>query len=136
MSRPKLKQLNQSGATARDVVLWNNTTGKWEASNHAAIRQLIHFIDDGPAEGFTSGAHKEIIGQPFPTQIIWWESVSKSKKIVEKIITRSGGSASLVTPSPITWNLYDDDGATVLATVTDVIEYDGVFPSSRTRTLT
>jgi hypothetical protein len=104
---------------------------------HKTLRQLIHFIDDGPAEGFTSGAYKETLpsGDPFPTSIIWWESSSKLKKIVEKTITRSGGGATNVTPTPVVWKMYDTDGSTVLCTVTDAISYSGVFETSRTRTI-
>ena len=112
-------------------------TGVTEAA-HKILRQLIHFIDDGPAEGFTSGAYKETLpsADPFPTSVIWWESSSKLKKIVEKTITRSGGGATVVTPTPIVWKVYDTDGSTVLATVSDAISYSAVFETSRTRTIT
>lgn len=106
-------------------------------AQHRALRQLIHFIDDGPAEGFASGAYKETLptASPFPTSIIWWESSSKLKKIVEKTITRVGVGASTVAPTPIIWKIYDTDGTTVLATITDSITYTGVFETSRTRVL-
>lgn len=105
---------------------------------HKTLRQLIHFIEDGPAEGFASGAYKEVLpaASPFPTSVIWWGSSSKLKKIVEKTITRSGGSATNVTPTPIVWKVYATDGSTVLATVSDAISYSGVFETSRTRTIT
>jgi hypothetical protein len=103
---------------------------------HKALRQLIHFIEEGPAEGFASGAYKEVTGQPFPTSIIWWESAAKLKKIVEKTITRTGGSATNVTPTPIAYKVYAADGTTVVAEVSDAITYDGVFEISRTRTIT
>jgi len=98
---------------------------------HKILRQLIHFIDDGPAEGFASGAYREMAGTVFPTSIIWWESSSKSKKIVEKNITWTG-----VNPTTIEWKVYDTDGTTVLATVSDSISYSGVFETNRTRTIT
>ena len=75
------------------------------AADHKVLRQLIHFIDDGPAEGFTSGAYREVIGGLFPTSIVWWESASKLKKIVEKTITRSGGGATNLAPTPIAWKV-------------------------------
>lgn len=116
--------------------LYDPRTGGGLTENaHKTLRQLIHFIDDGPAEGFTSGAYKEVIGGAFPTSIIWWESSSKLKKIVEKTITRSGGSATLIAPTPIVWQIYDTDGSTVLATVSDAITYSGAFEVSRTRTI-
>lgn len=102
-------------------------------AQHKILRQLIHFIDEGPAEGFASGAYKEVTGQPFPTSVIWWESSSKAKKIVEKTITY-GTSPKVVTS--IVWKMYDTDGTSVLATVTDAITYSsGVFEASRTRTI-
>lgn len=108
------------------------------ADQHKVLRQLIHFIDEGPAEGFASGAYKEVLptGNPFPTSIIWWESSGKTQKIVEKLITRSGGAATNVKPTPIKWKVYDTDGTTVLWTITDAIVYSGIVESTRTRTIT
>jgi len=98
---------------------------------HKALRHLIHFIDDGPACGFASGAYKEILpaGNPFPTQAIWWESAAKLKKIVEFNVTRD------VQKKPTTeeWKMYATDGSTVLCTVTDTITYSGVSEDTRTR---
>jgi hypothetical protein len=107
-------------------------------SGHRTLRQLIHFIDEGPAEGFTSGAYREQTpsGSLFPTSIIWYESSSKTNKIVEKIITRSGGGATNLTPTPIIWKMYDTDGSTVLVTVSDAVTYSGIIETSRTRTIT
>lgn len=105
-------------------------------AQHKALRQLIHFIDEGPAEGFASGAYKEIVGGAFPTSVIWYEDATKTQKIVEKTITRSGGGATNVAPTPIVWKVYDVDGTTVLATVSDAITYSSsVFESTRTRTI-
>ena len=101
---------------------------------HKALRQLIHFINDGPAEGFVSGAYKEILpaGNPFPTSRIWYESSAKAQKIVEKIITRNNAQM----PTQEQWKMYDTDGTTVLVTVTDTITYvNNVFESTRTRSI-
>lgn len=98
---------------------------------HNDLRDLIHFIDNGPADGFASGAYREVVGGPFPTSIIWYDSVAKVNKIVEKTITRP----TLVAPTPIVWQMYDTDGSTVLATVTDNVTYSGVFELNRTRTI-
>jgi hypothetical protein len=110
-------------------------TGGLTEEAHKTLRQLIHFIDDGPAEGFTTGAFKETTGGAFPTSIIWWESASKLKKIVEKTITRSPSPATLAAPTPVEWEIYDTDGTTVLWRVTDAITYSGVNESTRTRTI-
>lgn len=104
-------------------------------ATHVALRQLIHFIDDGPGDGFASGAHKVVTGGAFPTAVTWWTSSAQTHKIVEKIITRSGGGATNVTPTPIVWRMYDADGSTILATVSDAVTYSGVFETSRTRTI-
>ena len=97
---------------------------------HKTLRQLIHFIDNGPAEGFLSGAYREILpaGNPFPTSVIWYEDSTKAKKIVERTKTYSGAF-----PQTIEWKVYDTDGTTVLATVTDTITYSGAFETSRER---
>lgn len=106
--------------------------GGLTAEQHKTLRQLIHFISEGPAEGFASGAYKEILpaANPFPTSIIWWESAAKTKKIVERLITWTG-------PLPTTdqWKIYDTDGTTVLWVVTDTISYSGPFETSRTRAI-
>lgn len=128
-------------ATAGAAVWKNTTAGAGtggagiSASEHRTLRHLIHFIDNGPTGGFASGAFKEIIGGIFPTSIIWYEDVTKAKKIVEKTITRSGGGATLLKPTPIVWKMYDTDGATVLTTVSDAITYTFFVPSSVTRTI-
>src|ERR1019366_3445892 len=57
-------------------------------TQHETLPQSIHFISDGPAHGFASGAYKEISGMPFPSNIVWYADSTKSKKIVEKIIVR------------------------------------------------
>lgn len=102
------------------------------ADAHKVLRQLIHFLEEGPAEGFTSGAYKETLPSAsiFPTSVIWWESSSKLKKIVERTMTWTG--VNLTTDQ---WKIYDTDGSTVLATVTDAISYSGIFETTRTRTI-
>lgn len=99
---------------------------------HQALRQLIHFIDNGPTNGFASGAYRENLpaANPFVTSVTWWTSAAKTNKIVEKLITYTG-----VLATAVQWKMYDTDGTTVLATVTDAITYSGVFESNRTRTI-
>lgn len=100
------------------------------AGAHGALRQLIHFIDEGPAEGFVTNAYLEITGTLFPSAIIWWESSAKLKKIASKEVTWTGPF-----PATVTWKIYDTDGSTVLATVTDTLTYSGPFETSRTRAI-
>ncbi len=126
---------NPTAKTLTEVIAGS---GALTESAHRTLRQLIHFIDGGPAEGFATGAYKETLpaADPFPTTVTWWESSSKSKRIVEKTITRSGGGATNVTPTPIVWDMYDTNGTTKLATVSDAVTYSGVFETSRNRTIT
>jgi hypothetical protein len=103
-----------------------------DPANHAILRQLIHFIDNGPAEGFATGAYRENTGsQVYPTAITWYDkSGVGKKKIVEKLITWTGPN-----PTTIEWNMYDADEV-LLVTVTDTISYTGVFETHRTRAIT
>lgn len=99
-------------------------------SRHARLKQLIHYIDDGPT--YLSGAYREILpaGNVFPTQIVWWESSGKVNKIVETIITRNTNKM----PSSIVWNLYES--GSVVETITDNILYqNNIFEINRTRTI-
>lgn len=118
-----------SGPVTTPVVV----PGLLTPETHRSLRQLIHFINTGPARGFLSGAFREILplGNPFPTSITWWSSPAKVGKLVEKLLVRNLNQ----TPSSITWNMYADDGVTVVESTTDVISYSGVFETSRTRAI-
>lgn len=114
---------------ATDEIIY--ASGSLTPTQHQILRQLIHFINDGPAGGFASGAYKETTPTgPFPTSEIWWESSAKLKKIVSLDTTWTG-----VKITQEVWKVYDTDGVTVLQTITDAISYSGVFESSRTRTI-
>jgi hypothetical protein len=110
---------------------WEEVTGAGiSETQHKTLRQLIHFIDGGPAEGFASGAYRETTGTVFPTAIIWYDQVGVGKKkIVSKEIGWSGAF-----PTTITWKVYDASEI-LLATVVDTITYSGPFETSRTRTI-
>ena len=99
--------------------------------DHKTLRQLIHFINEGPTEGFASGAFKDTTGTAFPTAIVWYTDSGKTDKIVERLITWSGTKVTVDK-----WKIYDTDGSTVLWTVSDAISYSGVFETDRTRTIT
>lgn len=102
-------------------------------ATHGPLRQLIHFIDEGPADGFATGAYRQQLpsGDPFPTSVIWWTSVAMTHKIVQCTITRNGNE----TPATEVWQMYATDGVTVLLTVTDTYSYSGVVETTRTRTI-
>lgn len=104
-------------------------------SDHEILRQLIHLADEGgPYEGFTTGAFQETLpsAAPFPTSVIWWTSAAKTAKIVEETVTYNGNK----TVATDNWKVYDFDGVTLLAEITDTITYSGVFELSRLRAIT
>jgi len=105
---------------------------KLDKIQHEKLRQLIHFLSDGPGDNFSTNPYREILpaGNPFPTSVVWYMDNTKSKKIVEKLIM--GG----IFPTSIVWNMYDVDGVTIIESLTDVINYSGPFEISRTRTIT
>lgn len=97
-------------------------------TQHKELLQLIHFIDEGPAEGFTTGATKTVTGGVFPTQIRWKRA--DATNLVDQNITWTG-----ILPTTIQWKMYANDGTTVLATITDTITYSGPFETGRTRAI-
>lgn len=100
---------------------------------HKTLRDLIHFIDEGPGDGFATGAFKEVLpnNSPFPTSITWYLDVAKTKKLVEKFIIYTNTAF----PTTIHWNMYDYDGVTLIHTVIDTITYNTAFESTRTRAI-
>lgn len=97
--------------------------------NHKALRDLIHFIDDGPADGFATGSYKEIqYNGALITQEIWWEDNTKTQKIVQLDVTYTGAF-----PTTEVWQMFDTDGVSVLVTLTDSITYTGALETTRTR---
>lgn len=109
------------------------TSGALTAAEHETLRQLIHFVDEGPGDGFASGSYRVALptGAPFPTSITWWFDVTQTQKIVEKLITYNSSKF----PITIVYNMYDTDGVTIVHTVTDAITYSNAFESTRTRTI-
>lgn len=101
--------------------------------DHQTLRQMIHFIDGGPANGFASGAYREIVYSttPWPDSITWYVDASKTEKIIEKVLTRNGSQQA----TTVLWRLYASDGSTVIATVTDTVTYIGAVESSRLRSI-
>jgi len=127
----RLKDVNNpAGKTLTQLAAAGS--GVTEAA-HKTLLQLIHFLDEGPAKGFTSGATKTVTGGLFPTLIEWKRQ--DGTLLVEKTITRSGGGATKMKPTPVVWKLYDTDGTTVLETVSDVITYGGINETGRVRTI-
>jgi len=101
-------------------------------SSHKVLLQLVHLVENGgPYDGFGNNLYREIlpVSSPFPTNICWYYSSAKLKKIVEKNITYNASNF----PVTIVWTAYDLDGTTAVATSTDQITYSGAFEISRVR---
>ena len=104
--------------------------GALTASQHETLRQLIHLADGGgPMEGF-SGSFRETLplDNPFPQQIIWWDSPFKLKKIIEKQLTYDSNKRII----SIIFKAYDINGV-LLTVITDIISYNGTSPFESTR---
>lgn len=99
-------------------------------TSNSSLNNLINFIDDGPID-LLNDSYKEIIGQPFPTQITWYTNINKTHKIIEKIINRVEDCQPQV--SSIVWNSYQSDGSTILHSIKDTISYSNNFESTRNR---
>jgi hypothetical protein len=107
--------------------------GKLTPTEHETLRQLIHFLDNGPGDGFQTGAVREITppGSIFPTAVTWYLDSTLTTKLAEKLITWS-----IPVPTMITWNIYQTDGITIAHTVTDTITYvNTIFEVSRIRAI-
>ena len=121
--------------TFKDAITGTKTLAQLAASGtgvseetHKTLLQLVHFLDEGPGEGFASGATKEVTGTVFPTVELWKRADATA--LVRKTTTWTGA-----VPTTIEWKVYDVDGTTVLATITDTIAYSGIFEPGRTRVI-
>ena len=105
-------------------------------AQHKTLRHLIHFVDEGPGDGFGTPCTKTVTGGLFPTSIVWQDS--SGNNIIEKLIERSAGSATNLKPTPIKYKIYDGAGnlsGNVLYTITDTITYSGLNEASRSRAI-
>lgn len=147
--------LSASDTLTRDIVLSSSNAGalvSWGAGSkqvfvtfpaaqvntqlssaqHKGLNDLIHFIDDGPADGFASGAYCVTTGGPFATSTTWYTDTTQAFKIVSLVITRN----AFQQPTAETWTQYNPDGITPNTVLVDTINYAGAFEINRTRTWT
>jgi hypothetical protein len=85
-----------------------------------------------------NGTYKEIVGNPFPTNIIWYVNSGKAIKLVEKQYTYGPETKKFITQ--IVYLLYDGTvGNNILRTITDSITLsnggNGPFEESRSRVI-
>jgi len=103
------------------------------------LTQIYNTVISGTwgAYALGTGWYREITpsAAPFPTAVTWYTDVTKTMKVVEKLITRD----SFQRPTTIQWNVYASDGVTIDGTITDTPTYASAispFEVSRTRTIT
>jgi len=78
---------------------------------------------------------RDVVGPPFPSQVIWYADLAKTIKLVEKFYTYGPGAAKFITQ--VQYKLYDGTVSNVIKrTITDSITLTGPFETSRTRTVT
>jgi hypothetical protein len=102
---------------------------------HKALRQLIHFLEFGPGDGFGAGPYySETLpaGDPFPTSETWYTDSGKTAKIVQWSCTYNANK----TFATETWTVYKTDGSSKAAEAVDTISYSAVMETSRSRTVT
>lgn len=126
---------NISGVTNINAI---SITGSFSGDGGNLInitRKLIHFINNGPVEEYTS-SYLEITPTDtvFPTSSIWYTDTGKTKKVYEEFYQRSG-SGTQINPNPIIYKLYKEDGATVLIEATDTITYTQYGASAISRSI-
>ena len=127
--RELLSDLSDSNLRKRYVV--GAGTSSDFTTTHKTLRDLIHFVSDGPADGFGPTLFKETLpnADPFPTSIIWWSSPAKTIKIIEKTLVYNSSKF----PITITWTMYSSSGIAIKSAIDD-ITYSGPFEISRERT--
>ena len=102
------------------------------SASHQALIDIMHFLDDGPGDGWASGAYRVRQGvAPNPGGWIWYTSSAMTKRIISVTYTYPVGS---ILPSSKQWLLYASDGATVARTLTDAMTWSGALLTNTTRT--
>ena len=125
----ELYQNTSAGGSGTTWTQFSAGGGGITPAQHKALNDLIHFIDDGPADGFASGSVKDTAySGGLVTQEIWYTSGAKTQKIVQLDVTYTGAL-----PTTEVWQMFDSGGV-LSVTLTDTIIYSGALETSRTRT--
>ncbi len=100
-------------------------------NQHKSYRSLIHFLNEGPGNGFGTGLYREVVpsGSMFPTRVTWKTS-STGSKIVEGLVTYNPTR----TINTEQWSMYDSVGTTIIEQIIDTVTYQGIFELYRIRT--
>lgn len=114
------------------AAVWKNfTSGAFSSQDHKTFRHLIHFINEGPGDGFYANPFREIESDTsgkFTKRETWWSDSNKTIRLYQTEVTRSG-----IYPMTQKYKMYASDGITILNQAVDVISYQGAFETARSR---
>lgn len=76
---------------------------------------------EGYATGSLTGSYEEMVytNKIFLASKTWYTDQSKSKKIIEKLVTRNSNKMT----NKIIWNVFEKDGFSIRTVVTDTLSY-------------
>ena len=107
--------------------LVSSTTG--QVGSHNALPDIIHFLSDGPGDGFASGAYlSTTFAGPLITSRVWWTTAAMTQRIFAIVYAYKGPLLSTVT-----YTLFNAQGVQVRL-LTDTLTYNGPLLASVTRT--
>lgn len=108
------------------------STSTGQLGSHNALLDPIHFLSDGPGDGWASGAVSQdgYVG-PLLVSTTWYTDATLTKKIVGKQWAYSG---PLVATEKLL--VYASDGTSIVRTITDTFNYNGPLRTTRTRAWT
>lgn len=96
---------------------------------HAALPDLVHYLDDGPGEGAASGAYSvDQYAGPLRTSTVWYTDNTMTKRLLAWTLTYSGAFVSTKR-----LQVYGADGTTVVRQCLDTYGYAGPLQTSRVR---
>lgn len=105
-----------------------------DTQSHQALLDIIHFLDDGPGDGWASGAVRVRTGTaPNAGGWVWYTSTAQTARIIDCTITYTGSS---IVPATKVWRLYAANGTTVIRTVTDTYTWTGPILTQKARSWT
>lgn len=105
-----------------------------DTQSHQALLDIVHFLEDGPGDGWASGAVCVRIGTaPNAGGWVWYTSTALSARIIDMTINYATNS---ILPSTKVWRLYAANGTTVIRTLTDTYTWTGPILTQRQRSWT
>ena len=125
--------------TGTDVVIYINgevksliTGSGMSEEQHKVLRQLIHFLESGPGDGFGSTPYRETTWSGVKqTAEVWYTDSGKTNKVVELVWTYSG-----VKITGETTRVYKSDGTSPGAEAVVTVTYSGIMEINRSRAIT